>query len=269
MTGLSTLRRRSSVDALDAGALAALRAAWTGMLALEDERGFLHWAGLHGLPLPSYCQHGTPLFLPWHRAYLYFFEQFLLDQGTDATLPWWDWSARTGVPASYVGETLPDGAANPLASGPVSRIPDGQFARAGLPPVDRTYRQPDDPVVLPGPDQVSDVLGAADFTDFTARVEDLHNGVHLWVGGTMGVIPVAAYDPLFWAHHAMVDRLWYLWQLGHPGGTPDAAILDTALAPFSMTVRETLDIATLGYDYSATVATGTPAAAAPDEESGS
>ncbi len=35
---------------------------------LDDERGFFYFAGLHGLPVPSWCAHGTLLFLPWHRA---------------------------------------------------------------------------------------------------------------------------------------------------------------------------------------------------------
>jgi hypothetical protein len=35
-----------------------------------DERGYQHFAGIHGLPLPAYCTHDSPLSLPWHRAYL-------------------------------------------------------------------------------------------------------------------------------------------------------------------------------------------------------
>ena len=46
----------------------------------------------------------------------------------------------------------------------------------------------------------------------------------------------------------MIDRLWYLWRLAHPGSTP-AQTLDMALAPFPMTVRQTLDISLLGYEY--------------------
>ncbi len=46
----------------------------------------------------------------------------------------------------------------------------------------------------------------------------------------MGDVAYAAYDPLFWAHHAMVDRIWRLWQLKHTGiGSIDRDILDTAL----------------------------------------
>ena len=47
----------------------------------------------------------------------------------------------------------------------------------------------------------------------------------------------------------MIDRLRYLWQLTHPGSLPPAQTLDLALAPFPMTVRQTLDISLLGYEY--------------------
>jgi tyrosinase len=70
----------------------------------------------------------------------------------------------------------------------------------------------------------------------------------------MGDIATAAYDPLCWAHHSMIDRLWYLWQLRHPGAGVPAGLLDRALAPFPMTVRDTLHVSQLGYDYAAATA---------------
>ena len=107
---------------------------------------------------------------------------------------------------------------------------------------------------LPTSDDVNNVLLASDFLDFSAQVEDLHNTVHVWTGGPeghMGRIPFAAFDPIFWAHHAMIDRIWRLWQLQHPGSLPPFSLLDDALPPFRMTVRQTLDVTALGYDYAA------------------
>lgn len=69
----------------------------------------------------------------------------------------------------------------------------------------------------------------------------------------MSAVPIAAYDPVFWAHHSMIDRLWYLWQLSPRGRNPPDALLDRALAPWPVTVRQVLDISTLGYDYAAQV----------------
>lgn len=256
----SAVRRRTSIGELTATDLVALRASFLAMQQLDDDRGYGFWAGLHGLPLPITCQHGNPLFLPWHRAYLYFFEQFLLDQNPDARLPWWNWVRQVGIPPAYAVAELPDGTPNPLAAAPVTGIPLEQFARAGLPPVSRTFRRPDDPGMLPSAQQVVDVLAAPDFIDFTLRLEDLHNGVHVWVGGSMGLVPLAAFDPIFWAHHSMIDLLWWLWQLRHPNAGPDPALLDTALAPFPITVRQTLDITRLGYDYAAAASSARPGA---------
>src|SRR5438874_13160703 len=75
-----------------------LRDAFAVAYRLSDERGYAFYAGLHGLPLPAYCQHGTVLFLLWHRAYLYFFGRSRTDAlrrqraGSASTvrLPWSD-----------------------------------------------------------------------------------------------------------------------------------------------------------------------------------
>jgi tyrosinase len=113
----------------------------------------------------------------------------------------------------------------------------------------RTRRDPDLPDELPRDRTIRSILGAPTFSDFSVRLENVHNDVHVWVGGSMSAVPVAGFDPVFWSHHAMIDRLWYLWQLAHPGSLPPAQTLDLALAPFPMTVRQTLDISLLGYEY--------------------
>ena len=59
--------------------------------------------------------------------------------------------------------------------------------------------------------------GFATFTAFQAAIEGaVHAGVHSAVGGDMetGSSPS---DPLFWLHHANIDRLWAKWQKQHPG----------------------------------------------------
>jgi tyrosinase len=105
---------------------------------------------------------------------------------------------------------------------------------------------------------VQSVLQLPDFLDFQGQLEGIHNSVHVWVGGTMGQIPWAAYDPIFWAHHAMIDRLWRLWQLHHPNPTFPPGLLTTALPPFAMTVADTLDIKLLGYDYASSSTHASP-----------
>ena len=112
--------------------------------------------------------------------------------------------------------------ANPLFSSPVQ--PGGR--EPGGP--DHTVREPgrDKTSPLPTASQVKAVLALGDFIDFQTQLEDMHNAVHMWVGGTMGDIATAAYDPLFWAHHTMIDRLWRLWQLEHPtAGVPHTLLI--------------------------------------------
>ncbi|CAI9616924.1 unnamed protein product [Staurois parvus] len=38
-------------------------------------------------------------------------------------------------------------------------------------------------------------------------LEDIHNSMHVYLGGSMILVPIAANDPLFCCHHANVDRL--------------------------------------------------------------
>jgi tyrosinase len=242
---------RTNAENLSATQASALRGAYDKVKAISDDRGFNHWAGIHGLPLPMYCQHHTNLFLPWHRAYLYFFELALQDQVKGVTLPWWDWSSlgshKSGIPASYSQGSVGD-AANPLSSSPIPPVAQVPVEGGGAPPT-VTSRSPDRASRLPSRAQVQAVLSAPDFLDFSARVEELHDAVHVWVGGTMAEIPWAAYDPVFFSHHCMIDRLWALWQLSHPNGGPPTQLLSEALPPFQMTVAQTLSINSLGYEY--------------------
>jgi tyrosinase len=243
------LRHRRSVRRLSTGQVGELRQAIAAAQKIGDDRGYQYWSGIHGLPLPISCRHNSPLFLPWHRAYLYFFEKALQERVAGVTLPWWDWTLEhgVGIPAPYAKATVA-GKRNPLASSPIQ--PSGRR----FPNERKTWRQPGQPSWLPTQPQVNAVMANASFFTFQTQLEGIHNGVHGWVGGTMNDPSVAAYDPVFWAHHGMIDRLWYLWQLRHPGAQLPHEYLDTALPPFPMTVRQTLDITQLGYDYAAATA---------------
>ena len=243
------LRHRRSVRRLSKGQLADLREATAAAQAIGDDRGYQYWAGIHGLPLPISCTHHTELFLPWHRAYLYLFEKALQERVSGMTLPWWNWTAdhAGGIPEAYARRRA-GGRKNPLFDSPIQ--PSGR----PNPRQTRTVRAPGAPGFLPSADEVEAILRNRDFTTFQTQLESIHDGVHVWVGGTMANIASAAYDPLFWAHHCMIDRLWYLWQLRHPGAGVPARLLDRALAPFPLTVRDTIDVTRLGYDYAASTA---------------
>ena len=232
------LRMRRNINLLTPDQLSRLRAAWKASYELDDNRGYAHHAGLHGLPLPTECSHDNVLWLPWHRAYLYFFEQSLRDIDPRMTLPWWSWASGS-LPAAYT--TTADG--NPLhhaAIPPDARVPNGPS---------QTERDGPAPGSLPTQSQIKTVMERNDFLDFSAGLRQLHNQVHGVIGGSMGIVANAAYDPIFWAHHAYVDRAWRLWQLNHPATGLPASVLNQALAPFPMTVQQTLSVTALGYDY--------------------
>jgi tyrosinase len=236
--------------------VAALQDAYDKMQGLSesDNRGWIYWAEFHGFNRFECWHHARQgndnftydLFLPWHRAYLTFFDNAARDQNPDAILPWWDWTSdlshQEGIPAAY----RTGGPA--LQSGPMPAI-NGQPAR-------RTRRNPSDPATLPTPQDVDALLLLSDFRDFSNQLQDIHDGIHGWVGGDMGSIGVSAFDPVFWAHHCMIDRIWYLWQAKYGVNTIPPEYLDKALFP-GYTVQQVLDVRALGYDYaSAAVAVG-------------
>lgn len=108
-------------------------------------------------------------------------------------------------------------------------------------------------------------------------VPHLHNRVHVWVGGTwlesdgqggkesvVGTMQRGSSpnDPIFFLHHAFIDKVWAEWQAsrraadpaGEPhylpdGNGPAGHNLDDALTPFGNTVRSTLDHHAMGYRY--------------------
>ncbi len=272
---------RPSVEQASIG---ALRSAYGGMQALKaaDNRSWIYWAEYHGFDRYDCWHHagtGPPpgreypydLFLPWHRAYLQYFEHVVRDQNPEAIPPWWDWTSaashQEGIPEAYA-EAEVDGAPNPLASGPMPKIP-GEEA------VERTTRSPRSPAELPQLSRptpepggepplpsVESVLALASYVDFSGQLQNIHDAVHGWVGGQMGVIATAAFDPIFWAHHTMIDRLWYQWQLRHGVNNIPPHYTEEVLAPFGLTVEQVLDVRALGYEYASSSATGTPLAAA-------
>jgi tyrosinase len=69
-------------------------------------------------------------------------------------------------------------------------------------------------------------------------------------------------DPVFFLHHCFVDKVWSDWQALQIQVNPSAAPhycpekegppghnLDDELKPWRVTIRQMLDIATLGYSY--------------------
>ena len=130
----------------------------------------------------------------------------------------------------------------------------------------------------PTPDDVANILTIENFFQFASgssgnryfgAVENIHNLIHNYTGGVnpfykdgQADIPseprtgdmvnagVTAFDPIFWAHHANVDRLWDEWQHRNPNAGPDDS--QDILPPWNMTVADTSSTRELGYEYMAT-----------------
>ena len=302
---------RKDVDALsnsEPEALRKLRNAYSQMMQIRDYRGYNYWAGIHGNP-QGYCWHGPrpfsqswhpslrldyDLWLPWHRAYLLYFEHYLRDQQTDPDVgvPWWDWSSdqtlAVGVPPAFSAEAVDD-QPNPLYKAHIRstdyvaspedrdtrRFPGNpsEIRRFLLEHITRLIGDKDEELPL-YKRLVTALLSITQFeglTGFSQTLLDIHNRFHGWTGGIlledgnpvpgdMRLVGTAAYDPIFWSHHCMLDRLWYIWQIKNGLNNIPADHLPVVLQPFGLTVRDVLDIEALGYEYavSAEVIAGGP-----------
>jgi len=165
---------------------------------------------------------GTLRFLAWHREFLYQMERVLQQHVPGVTIPYWDWANDHSLPSWVM---LPAG---------VTRGPD-------------TTRH------LPSQSDVtSTVLNAGDYITMTQNLESYHNTVHMFVGGnTMPYPSISPRDPMFWLHHANVDRLWAQWQAGagHAGLNPPLSGTDAVLDPWTATSSDVLDTYNLWYYY--------------------
>ncbi len=176
----------------------------------------------------SHQMHSNPRFLPWHRIYLLRLEELL--QGVDPTvcLPYWRSSADQAFPAWLLGFTPTVN----LASGPHTVTRNiGALA------------------TLPTTADVTTAMGNGTFNSFGQAVEGIHNSGHVWVGGSMGGVLTAPTDPIFWMHHAEIDRIWAEWQAANPGVNPSLSGAAGIMDPWSETEADTRDIAALGYSY--------------------
>lgn len=63
-------------------------------------------------------------------------------------------------------------------------------------------------------------------------LESLHDSIHNILGGGVGhmaYIPFSSFDPLFFLHHAMIDRIFAMWQALYPASwiTPEPARMNS------------------------------------------
>jgi tyrosinase len=225
----------------------------TAMKALDgtpDLRSWQHQSDIH----LNLCRHASWLFFPWHRAYLFYFEQICRELSNDATfaLPYWNWTANPQIPAAFWQ------AGSPLLHSP--RAATASSVASSL-AVGSTVVNPmlDEPnfLVFAGP--ATSLNDTSQFGPGYGLVEQTpHNYIHGFVGGTMGTFS-SPLDPIFWTHHNRVDELWMEWNIlkDHPN-TNDSAWTNTSFVnefcdghgtPVTVSVLATILMPLLSYQF--------------------
>jgi tyrosinase len=212
------------------------------------------------------CQHRTWYFLPWHRMYLYYFERIVraavvaAGGPADWALPYWNYCL--GGKYAFLPEAFRDpsgGGESPLN---VPRHPALNSGKEGMP---AGVTSPAN--ALGSPSFVGKARFGGPETGFAHQGQspgvlenEPHNAVHEFVEGLMGSPETAAEDPIFWLHHANIDRLWSEWisdpHVGHENPSQAAwltfpfSFYDENGDEVSMAPKEVLvTAAQLGYIY--------------------
>ena len=213
----------------------------------------------------SQCQHGTWFFLPWHRMYIGLFEQIVraavvkLGGPVDWTLPYWNYSDASNpkakaLPPAFREPKLPDGSPNPLFTigginilrapgvnaGNSAVIPNNDVDLSGC--LAKTFYSPKTDSTTGDLGFGGPATGANhDAHVFGQRsVESVpHNAIHVDIGGEWSqggktldgwmINPdTAALDPIFWLHHANIDRLWAVWSRMSSSNTSPSSPVNVA-----------------------------------------
>jgi tyrosinase len=212
----------SAIDALHgAGVAAPAYRAFVQVHVEAMSMGGMSWA-VHTMPSMGVIGRN---FLAWHRRFLLQFEQRLKQVEQSIAVPYWDWIAQPAIP------------------GPLDLSAAALQQRWS---VTRQWNAADMPTAA----HLNVATNSMAFTQFQRRLElGPHAEVHIAIGGTMNSGSSPA-DPLFWLHHANIDRIWAAWQAQHPAAPPSNP--NEVLQPpplFNVKVSSVLDIAGLGYSY--------------------
>ncbi|KAH3708433.1 putative tyrosinase-like protein tyr-3 [Dreissena polymorpha] len=179
----------------------------TGVMA---RFGRAHWTEVHR-------KHGGAGFLPWHRVFTAALEEMLREVDPEVSLPYWDYSLDYYIPLpsdSIVWSRCFYGnGTGTITDGPFRYIYGGYNM-----PIKRNIARQEASRLISKAD-IARLMEFCHFANITTgkhqydqgrshNLEFLHDGVHDWVGGDMGNLGTAAYDPIFFMHHAFIDYIW-------------------------------------------------------------
>lgn len=159
----------------------------------NDRKSWGYWSNVH----QNNCPHGVEYFLAWHRGYLYHFEKILqeISGNSEFRLPYWDYYKNPELPKEFTSNT-----SSPLY---VSRENTNVKAAISLSPFSSNI--------------VNFNRGLS--SAFESSIENRpHNPVHDIIGNSMSSMQ-SPRDPIFWLHHANIDRLWSAWVAAKGGRT--------------------------------------------------
>jgi tyrosinase len=205
------VRRSVTGMASSSPILTAYRSAIAKMKALpsSDRRNWTNQARIHF----DYCPHGNWLFLPWHRAYLLYFERICrkLSGMADFALPYWNWSVTPRVPAPFWSGQLLD--RNRIAT--ARSVADS--AAVGAPVVASILGETN--FLIFGSGSIPATAGQRTQSTYGRLEGTPHNYIHGFIGGDMGTF-MSPLDPIFWLHHNMIERCWVNWNFDRGHANP-------------------------------------------------
>jgi tyrosinase len=138
-------------------------------------------------------------FLPWHRFFVYYFEEIIRKVVNDDafTLPYWN----------YLTSSANDRIAPPEFRDPSNSL----FVQNRNSWVDAGQPIDSGPGTVPlNNNSFRETL----YSRFCPAIDNNpHGATHVDTGTitNMGNVPTAAQDPIFWIHHCEIDRLWESW----------------------------------------------------------
>jgi len=161
----------------------------------NDRSSLRFWSNSH----INYCPHDVSYFLAWHRGYLFYFEEQLriVSGNRNLVLPYWDY---------YRYPTLPPEFTDPARGNPLylQRVNTNVYNALSLAPFDPSVWN----------------FERGRTNAFEPHIESRpHNPVHNIIGGLMATLE-SPMDPIFYLHHANIDRLWHAWALPDGKGIP-------------------------------------------------
>jgi tyrosinase-like protein len=240
----STLGKGNALCSSYNGTTAALKAAWDN------------------------CTHqqGMELhFLIWHRLYIYYLEDIVRAKSgkADFALPYWNYVDQKDALMPAVFADKKSNLYEPARCTVLNQKKPIESKEYG-----------------PGKDlDITLLMKKTHYSAFNSTIDTApHGAMHNYIGGgtdeetflnriyqatlpdqggVMSQVPSAAFDPIFWVHHAEIDYLWQQWINSPKGQKPNLAQLKAAPIPYNFFDRNGKPV-TLTVDQAYTMAFSLP-----------